>query len=76
LLTPTGKIMGERSLWAEMAEHKTLENTQEVFPGVFVAGMSANASFGAYRMGPVFGGMLLSGEKVASLIVDRLKQER
>jgi thiazole biosynthesis enzyme len=76
LLTPTGKIMGEKSLWAEMAEHKTLENTQEVFPGVFVAGMSANASFGAYRMGPVFGGMLLSGEKVAALIVERLKQER
>jgi thiazole biosynthesis enzyme len=76
LLTPTGRIMGEKSLWAEEAERKTLENTKEVFPGVFVAGMSANASFGAYRMGPIFGGMLLSGEKAAALIVDRLKQER
>jgi thiamine thiazole synthase len=76
LLTPTGTVVGERSLWAEVAEHKTLENTQEVFPGVFVAGMSANASFGAYRMGPVFGGMLLSGEKVATLIAERLTQER
>jgi thiazole biosynthesis enzyme len=76
LLTPTGRIMGEKSLWAELAEHGTLENTQEVFPGVFVAGMSANASFGAYRMGPVFGGMLRSGEKAAALISERLQQER
>jgi thiazole biosynthesis enzyme len=76
LLTPTGKIMGEKSLWAEQAELLTLENTKEVFPGVFVAGMSANASFGAYRMGPVFGGMLLSGEKAAALIDARLKQGR
>ena len=76
LLTPTGKIMGEKSLWAEVAERSTLENTKEVFPGVFVAGMSANASFGAHRMGPIFGGMLLSGEKAAALIAERLKQER
>jgi thiazole biosynthesis enzyme len=76
LLTPTGKIMGERSLWAEEAELLTLENTKEVFPGVFVAGMSANTSFGAYRMGPIFGGMLLSGEKAAALIDARLKKER
>jgi len=76
LLTPTGKIMGEKSLWAEKAETSTLENTQEVFPGVFVAGMSANASFGANRMGPIFGGMLLSGERAAALIVERLTQER
>jgi thiazole biosynthesis enzyme len=76
LLTPTGGIMGEKSLWAEQAEQNTLENTKEVFPGVFVAGMSANASFGAYRMGPIFGGMLLSGEKAATLIAERLTQER
>ncbi len=76
LLTPTGGIMGEKSLWAEVAEHKTLENTKEVFPGVFVAGMSANATFGAYRMGPIFGGMLLSGEKAAALIAERLEKER
>jgi len=37
--------------------------------------MSANATFGAYRMGPIFGGMLLSGEKAAHLISERLRQE-
>jgi thiamine thiazole synthase len=65
LRTETGKIEGEKSMWADNAEQLTLENTREVFPGLWVAGMSANATFGGPRMGPIFGGMLLSGEKVA-----------
>ncbi|MBW1965266.1 MAG: thiazole biosynthesis protein [Deltaproteobacteria bacterium] len=72
LLTDTGEIMGERSMWAEVAENTTLENTKEAFPGIFVAGMAANATFGSFRMGPIFGGMLLSGERVAELIDERL----
>jgi thiamine thiazole synthase len=67
--TPTGKLMGERSMWADIAEKKTLENTRQICPGVYVAGMSANAAFGGPRMGPIFGGMLLSGKKVAELII-------
>jgi len=73
LNTPTGKIEGEKSMWADVAETKTLENTKEVFPGLFVAGMSANATFGSYRMGPIFGGMLLSGKKVSELIIEKLR---
>lgn len=73
LNTPSGKVEGERSMWADIAETTTLENTQEVFPGLYVAGMSANATFGSYRMGPIFGGMLLSGRKVAELIAKRIK---
>jgi thiamine thiazole synthase len=69
LNTPTGKIMGERSMWADKAEPLTIENTKEICPGVFAAGMAANAAFGGPRMGPIFGGMLLSGKKVAELIV-------
>lgn len=72
LQTPTGKIEGEKSMWADRAEELTLENTCEVFPGLFVAGMAANATFGGPRMGPVFGGMLLSGEKVANELIARL----
>lgn len=72
LFTETGRIIGEKSLWAEAAERDTLANTREVFPGLYVAGMAANATFGSYRMGPIFGGMLLSGEKAASLIADEL----
>jgi thiamine thiazole synthase len=73
LLTPSGTIEGERSLWADRAEQTTIENTREVFPGVFVAGMCANAVFGSYRMGPIFGGMLLSGRKAAKMIDEKLK---
>ena len=73
LLTPSGTVEGERSLWADRAEQTTIENTREVFPGVFVAGMCANAVFGSYRMGPIFGGMLLSGRKAASMIIEKLK---
>jgi len=69
LNTKTGKIMGERSMWADKAERLTIENTKEICPGVFTSGMAANAAFGGPRMGPVFGGMLLSGKKVAELIV-------
>jgi thiamine thiazole synthase len=72
LFTKTGKVLGERSLWAEVAENHTLNNTREAFSGVFTAGMCANATFGSYRMGPVFGGMLLSGEKAAASVAARL----
>jgi sulfide-dependent adenosine diphosphate thiazole synthase len=75
LFTETGKIIGEKSLWAEAAEKDTMANTREVFPGLYVCGMAANATFGSYRMGPIFGGMLLSGEKVASLIMEELKEK-
>jgi len=74
LMTQTGKVMGEKSMWADVAEKKTLENTREAFPGVYVAGMAANATFGSFRMGPIFGGMLLSGEKAAKLILKRLRK--
>ncbi len=69
LKTESGKIEGEKSMWADNAERLTLENTREVFPGLYVAGMSANATFGGPRMGPIFGGMLLSGEKVAEELI-------
>jgi len=71
--TPSGGIEGEQSMWADVAEANTVRHTREVFPGVWVAGMAANAAFGSYRMGPIFGGMLLSGVKVAEEIAARLK---
>ena len=69
LFTETGKLMGERSMWSDKAERLTIDNTKAICPGVYVAGMSANAAFGGPRMGPIFGGMLLSGKKVAELIL-------
>jgi len=47
-------------------------DTKEVYPGLIVAGMAANAVFGSPRMGAIFGGMLLSGKKAAELILDEV----
>ncbi|MFC1480323.1 sulfide-dependent adenosine diphosphate thiazole synthase [Candidatus Omnitrophota bacterium] len=73
LATETGGVLGEKSMWAETGENAMRTNTREIFPNVYVAGMAANAVFGSPRMGPIFGGMLLSGERVAQLIERRLK---
>jgi thiamine thiazole synthase len=76
LLTPTGDILGEKPMWAEIGEKTIVENTKEIYNGVYVAGMAANAVFGAPRMGPVFGGMLLSGKKAAEIIGSKLLAKR
>lgn len=67
--TSSGKIEGEKSMWAEVGEKAIVRNTREVYPGLYVAGMAANAVFGDHRMGPIFGGMFLSGKKTAELII-------
>jgi len=72
LSTSTGKIEGEKAMWADEGERKTVENTGEVFPGLYVTGMAANAVHGSPRMGPIFGGMLLSGKKVAEMVMEKL----
>ncbi len=74
LSTPTGRVLGEKSMWAEKGEIEILDNTREVYPGLFVCGMCANAVFGSPRMGAIFGGMLLSGKKASQLISKRLKE--
>jgi len=73
LRTKTGEVMGEKSMWAERGEREILENTREVYPGLVVAGMTANAVFGSPRMGAIFGGMLLSGKKAARVAMELLK---
>jgi len=73
LRTKTGEVIGEKSMWAEKGEREILENTREVYPGLVVAGMTANAVFGSPRMGAIFGGMLLSGKKAARVAMELLK---
>ncbi|AEH24312.1 sulfide-dependent adenosine diphosphate thiazole synthase [Pyrococcus yayanosii] len=67
------KVPGEGPMWAEMGERLTVEHTKEVFPGLYVTGMAANAVAGAPRMGPIFGGMFLSGRKAAMEILQKLR---
>ena len=74
LRTEGGGVMGEKSMWAEVAERRVMENTKEVYPGLIVAGMAANAVCGAPRMGPIFGGMLLSGRQAAEVALEILQQ--
>ena len=67
------EIPGEKSMWAEKGENALLRYTREIYPGLFVCGMAANAAYGGHRMGPIFGGMYISGKKCAEMIIERLK---
>jgi sulfide-dependent adenosine diphosphate thiazole synthase len=73
LKTKTGKTMGEESMWAEVGEDTIVRNSKEICPGLYACGMCANAVFGGPRMGPVFGGMLLAGKKVAGDLLKKLE---
>jgi thiamine thiazole synthase len=73
LNTPSGNIEKEKSMNADVGEKTVVENTEEVYPGLYVSGMCANAVFGSQRMGPIFGGMLLSGKKASELILKKEK---
>jgi thiamine thiazole synthase len=59
---------GEGPMDAASGETFVVQNVAQVFPGLWVTGMSVCATFGGPRMGPVFGGMLRSGERVADLV--------
>jgi len=74
LATSTGQVIGERSLDVLKGEEATVENTKEIYPGLFVCGMAANGVSGSFRMGPIFGGMIMSGKKVSELIIKKLEK--
>ncbi|WP_340818732.1 sulfide-dependent adenosine diphosphate thiazole synthase [Methanolobus sp. WCC4] len=67
-------VIGEKPMWADVGEKILMETTKEVYPGLIVTGMAANAVAGAPRMGPVFGGMMLSGKKAAELAIEKLQK--
>ncbi len=72
--TETGSVVGERSLDVVAGEDEVVKGTKEIYPGLYVCGMAASAVSGTPRMGPIFGGMLMSGKKVSDMIIERLKR--
>ncbi|MFH1782261.1 MAG: sulfide-dependent adenosine diphosphate thiazole synthase [Candidatus Omnitrophota bacterium] len=61
---------------ANSSEALVVENTKEIYPGLYVAGMAVSTAFGIPRMGPTFSGMLYSGKKVAKLVAETLSSSR
>ena len=71
--TKTGGVVGEKPMWAEVGERDIVENTKEIYPGLIATGMASATVFGSPRMGPIFGGMLLSGKRAAEIALEKLR---
>jgi thiamine thiazole synthase len=71
-----GGLPGEGPMDAPAGEQFVVDHVTELYPGLWTTGMSVCASLGGPRMGPIFGGMLLSGAKVADQILRALADSK
>ncbi len=69
-------MSGEGPMNAMAGEAFVVERVATIFPGLWVTGMAVCSVFGGPRMGPIFGGMLLSGKRVADLILEARRTQQ
>jgi thiamine thiazole synthase len=66
------QLKGEDTMNAHLGEQGVIDGTREVYPGLIITGMACAQFHGTPRMGPIFGGMLLSGKKAAEVAISKL----
>ena len=66
------ELPGSDGMWVDKSEDLVVERTGEVYPGLMATGMSVSSAYRLPRMGPTFGGMLMSGHRVAEMLLKEL----
>ncbi|MEE8168212.1 MAG: hypothetical protein V3T58_05015, partial [Candidatus Hydrothermarchaeales archaeon] len=67
--------MGPKAMNVTEAEKLVVENTKQIHPGLVICGMASASFFNLPRMGPIFGGMLLSGKKAAEITLELIEKK-